>query len=244
MFASLILAALVLQVPAWGRTEIADAAQPQLFSARDGRIWLAYAKDSELFAAYSSDGGATFSSAVKLAGKEKFMIGMRRGPRIVAEGERVTVTVIGSELLSFHSTDGGRTWSGAHTINEVAGSAREGLHDLTAAPGGRVFVTWLDLRNGKMELAATYDVLLTQRLILQPRLDLNAALQDAPKFGVGSGVNNVEAGLRLRYEIRREFAPYVGVTWIRQLGQTADLSRAAGEPVDDLRFVLGLRLWW
>jgi hypothetical protein len=154
------------------------------------------------------------------------------------------VTVIGSELLSFHSTDGGRTWSGAHTINEVAGSAREGLHDLTAAPGGRVFVTWLDLRNGKMELAATYDVLLTQRLILQPRLDLNAALQDAPKFGVGSGVNNVEAGLRLRYEIRREFAPYVGVTWIRQLGQTADLSRAAGEPVDDLRFVLGLRLWW
>ena len=152
MFASLILAALVLQVPAWGRTEIADAAQPQLFSARDGRIWLAYAKDSELFAAYSSDGGATFSSAVKLAGKEKFMIGMRRGPRIVAEGERVTVTVIGSELLSFHSTDGGRTWSGAHTINEVAGSAREGLHDLTAAPGGRVFVTWLDLRNGKMEL--------------------------------------------------------------------------------------------
>lgn len=57
-------------------------------------------------------------------------------------------------------------------------------------------------------------------------------------------MNNVEAGLRLRYEIRREFAPYVGVTWIRQLGQTADLSRAAGEPVDDLRFVLGLRLWW
>lgn len=93
-------------------------------------------------------------------------------------------------------------------------------------------------------LAATYDVLLTQRLILQPRLDLNAALQDAPKFGVGSGLNNVEAGLRLRYEIRREFAPYVGVTWIRQLGQTADLSRAAGSPVDDLRFVLGLRLWW
>lgn len=108
------------------------------------------------------------------------MIGMRRGPRIVAEGERVTVTVIGSALLSFHSTDGGRTWSGAHTINEVANDG-EGLHDLTAAPGGRVFVTWLDLRNGKMEPAATYDVLLTQRLILQPRLDLNAALQDAPK---------------------------------------------------------------
>lgn len=93
-------------------------------------------------------------------------------------------------------------------------------------------------------LAATYDVLLTQRLILQPRFDLNAALQDAPKFGVGSGLNNVELGLRLRYEIRREFAPYVGLTWTRQTGQTADLSRAAGDPVDDFRFVLGLRLWW
>lgn len=93
-------------------------------------------------------------------------------------------------------------------------------------------------------LAATYDVLFTQRLILQPRLDLNAALQDVPKFGVGSGLNNVELGLRLRYEIRREFAPYVGVTWIRRLGQTADLSRTAGNPVDDHRFVLGLRLWW
>ncbi len=93
-------------------------------------------------------------------------------------------------------------------------------------------------------LAATYDVLFTQKLILQPRFDLNAALQDAPKFGVGSGLNNVELGLRLRYEIRREFAPYVGVTWLRQTGQTADLSRAAGVPVDDFRFVLGLRLWW
>lgn len=93
-------------------------------------------------------------------------------------------------------------------------------------------------------LAATYDVLLTQRLILQPRFDLNAALQDAPKFGIGSGLNNVELGLRLRYEIRREFAPYVGITWARQSGETADLSRAAGDRVDDFRFVVGLRLWW
>ena len=94
------------------------------------------------------------------------------------------------------------------------------------------------------QLTATYDVLLTQRLILQPRLDLNAAAQDVPEFGVGSGLNNVELGLRLRYEIRREFAPYIGLNWIRQIGDTADLARASGDPVDDLRFVLGLRLWW
>lgn len=94
------------------------------------------------------------------------------------------------------------------------------------------------------QLTATYDLLLTQRLILQPRLDLNSAAQDVPEFGVGSGLNNVELGLRLRYEIRREFAPYVGVTWIRQIGDTADLARASVDPVDDLRFVFGLRLWW
>ena len=152
MLASLVLLALIAQPSAWGRTEIAEATQPQLFSARDGRVWLAYAKGADLFAAFSKDGGVEFSSPIKIASDEKFMIGMRRGPRIVADGEHVTVTVIGSELLSFHSPDGGLTWSPAHTINEVPGSAREGLHDLAAAPGGRMFVTWLDLRNGKMEL--------------------------------------------------------------------------------------------
>jgi copper resistance protein B len=94
------------------------------------------------------------------------------------------------------------------------------------------------------EITGTYDVLLTQRLILQPRLDLGLAAQDVPEFGVGAGLNNVEFGLRLRYEIRREFAPYIGVSWVRQLGETADLVRAAGEDVSDLRFVAGIRAWW
>ena len=93
-------------------------------------------------------------------------------------------------------------------------------------------------------LSATYDALLTQRLVIQPRLDVNVALQDVPKFGVGSGFNNLELGLRLRYEIKREFAPYVGVTWSRQLGATADLARGAGAKVDEVRFVAGVRLWW
>lgn len=152
MLASLVLVALVSQAAAWGRTEIAEAMQPQLFSARDGRVWLAYAKGKDLLVASSKDGGVEFSAHVKIVSDEKFMVGMRRGPRVVAEGEQVTVTVIGRELRSYHSTDGGLTWSGAQVINEVPGSAREGLHDLTAAPGGRVFVSWLDLRNGTMEL--------------------------------------------------------------------------------------------
>lgn len=152
LLAALVLLGLIAQVSASGRTEIAGAMQPQLFSATDGRVWLTYAKGKELLVASSKDGGVSFSPPAGIVSDEKFMVGMRRGPRIVAEGQQVTVTVIGSELMSFHSTDGGLTWSGAQVINAVPGSAREGLHDLAAAPGGRVFVSWLDLRNETMEL--------------------------------------------------------------------------------------------
>ena len=93
-------------------------------------------------------------------------------------------------------------------------------------------------------LTATYDMLLTQRLILQPRLDFDAALQSVKKFGVGEEVNSIGLGLRLRYEIRREFAPYIGVQWLRRLGETADLSRRGGGDVRDIALVLGVRLWF
>ena len=93
-------------------------------------------------------------------------------------------------------------------------------------------------------LEATYELLLTQRLIAQPRFEMNVAAQDVEKFGVGSGVNDIEFDLRVRYEIRREFAPYVGISWTRKLGKTADLARREGEEVDNLAIVAGLRLWF
>lgn len=91
---------------------------------------------------------------------------------------------------------------------------------------------------------ATYDMLLTQRLILQPRLETEVAVQDVEEFGVGEGFNNVGLDLRLRYEIRREFAPYIGVSWTRLLGNTADFAEEEGEEDDDLALVAGLRLWF
>ena len=93
-------------------------------------------------------------------------------------------------------------------------------------------------------LTGTYDLLLTQRLIAQSRLELNVAAQEVEKFGVGAGVNDIELGLRLRYEIWREFAPYIGVSWLRQLGDTADIARREGEIVDDLALVVGVRVWF
>lgn len=106
----------------------------------------------DVFVASSKDGGATFSSPVKVAHVPQLMVGNRRGPRIVANGDRVTVTMIAHELIAFTSTDGGSSWSGRVTVNDVANSAHEGLHDLAGSRPGELFVTWLDLRNGKTEL--------------------------------------------------------------------------------------------
>ena len=91
---------------------------------------------------------------------------------------------------------------------------------------------------------AEYDQRITQRLILQPRIEVEASASDVPELGLGSGLTHVEAGLRLRYEIAREFAPYVGVEWSRDLGGTADLMRALGGEPDHTRFVIGLRAWF
>lgn len=135
-----------------GAVEIPNAAQPQLAAAADGRVWLVYGRSTEVFVACSDDGGKTFSAGVKVATVPKLMLGMRRGPRIAADGERLTVTVIAHELLAFTSTDGGKTWSAPVTINRVPGSAREGLHHSAGSRDGRTFVTWLDLRSSKMEL--------------------------------------------------------------------------------------------
>lgn len=93
-------------------------------------------------------------------------------------------------------------------------------------------------------LTATYELLFTQRLILQPRLEINAAASSEPRFGVGKGINDLGLGLRLRYEIRREFAPYVGMEWTRILGETADLARQDGDDTSLYSFVSGVRLYF
>lgn len=93
-------------------------------------------------------------------------------------------------------------------------------------------------------IEASHDMYITQRLLLQPRLDFNVAVQAVPEYGVGSGVNDLGLGLRLRYEIRREVAPYIGLRWEQRFAGTADLARAAGEDASSFGFVAGLRFWF
>ncbi|WP_085608246.1 MULTISPECIES: copper resistance protein B [unclassified Pseudomonas] len=95
-----------------------------------------------------------------------------------------------------------------------------------------------------VRLEGDYDIMLTNRLILQPTAELNVYGKNDPQRGIGSGLANTEAGLRLRYEIRREFAPYIGVTWNRTYGHTADYAREEGEDRSEARLVLGVRLWF
>ncbi len=91
---------------------------------------------------------------------------------------------------------------------------------------------------------AEWDIRLTQRWILQPRGELELSAADDAARGLASGFTSVEAGLRLRYEIRREFAPYLGVEWHSALGGAADLARASGHPVEETRVLIGLRAWY
>jgi copper resistance protein B len=93
-------------------------------------------------------------------------------------------------------------------------------------------------------LEAEYDLLITQKLILQPAAEVNVSAQRVRDLHVGPGFNDVELGLRLRYEFVREFAPYIGVNWERKLGETADIARDHGEDASDVSLVTGVRFWF
>lgn len=93
-------------------------------------------------------------------------------------------------------------------------------------------------------LKAEYDILLTNRLILQPTAEVNLYGKNDPQRGIGSGLSDLEAGLRLRYELHRQFAPYIGVTWNRSYGKSADYAREEGEDSSEARLVIGVRMWF
>jgi len=93
-------------------------------------------------------------------------------------------------------------------------------------------------------LKAQYELLLTQRLVLQPFAEANFYGHSDPAHEIGSGLSDLEISARLRYEVSRQFAPYVGVVWLRRFGGTADLVRAAGGEDSDLELTAGLRVWF
>ena len=89
-----------------------------------------------------------------------------------------------------------------------------------------------------------YELLLTQKWILTPKFETNLYSKSDSDVGIGSGLADINLGLRLRYEVKREFAPYVGIEWDKRFGNTADFVRDEGEDVSDTRWVAGIRMWF
>jgi len=95
-----------------------------------------------------------------------------------------------------------------------------------------------------LRLETEYELMLAQRLVLQPDVEASLHGKDDPGRGIGSGLSDIDVGLRLRYEVSRKFAPYVGVVWSRKFGTTADYARDAGEAIQDTQLVAGFHFWF
>lgn len=118
----------------------------------------------------------------------------------------------------------------------------EGVAPYWFETSGAMFVS--DQGEVSARLEGAYDARLTQRLVLQPRAEINLSANDIPELGRGAGLTDIELGLRLRYDVRREFSPYFGVSYEGKLGETADYARANGEDTSTARFVVGIRAWF
>ena len=173
-----------------------------------------------------------------------------------AEGEALTVETEGEmefqglysrAISAYFDVQAGIRYDVAYTANtnQSRGFAVLGVQGL--APylfevDGSIAVS--DAGDVSASFEAEYDFPITQRLWGQPRLETSAAVQEVPEWGVGSGLNNIGLGFRLRYEIVREFAPYLGISWNQKLGQTADFARDEGGSASTLGLVGGVRMWF
>lgn len=118
----------------------------------------------------------------------------------------------------------------------------EGLAPYMFEVEGALFLSNKGEVLGRLE--GYYDQRLTQRLVLQPRVEFNLSAQDVPELRLGSGLTDAELGLRLRYEVSRQFAPYIGVSYEARTGRTADFARADGKDPTTTSFVAGVRFWF
>ena len=201
----------------------ADRAEYRARSGKDGYLWDVqgyYGGDLDKFW-FKSEGEGSFGEkpeATEVQGLWSHAIGpwwdLQAGIRQDLTGPNRTHAVVGVQGLAPYLFE----------VDAAAFLSTKG--DLTA------------------RIEAELDQRITQRLILQPRVELNLSAQNVPELGIGAGLDRVEAGLRLRYEFAREFAPYVGIEHEWKLGQSADYARIAGDDPSVTNFVVGVRFWF
>lgn len=170
---------------------------------------------------------------------------------IRTEGERSAGRLEEGDVEAFWNRPFAPFWSTQVGIRQDVG---EGPNRTWAAVGVQGLAPyWFDVEltayvgsNGRTALRgrAEYDFRMTQRLILQPEAEINLYGKNDEAARIGSGVSDMRAGLRLRYEIRRQFAPYIGVNFGRRFGASADYSRQEQQPVFDRQVVAGVRMWF
>lgn len=131
----------------------------------------------------------------------------------------------------WESTDYEDTWYGVIALQGLAPGMFEMDSSLYVSEYGDV----------SAEFELEYDLRLTQRLVLQPRAELAVYVQDIEDENIGAGLSDVKLDLRLRYEIKRGLAPYIGVRYKFLVGETANLSQTAGEDTEQLFFLTGIR---
>lgn len=163
------------------------------------------------------------------------------------EGELAFEALYGRAISAFFDARAGIRYDIAYTgeDTQTRGFAVLGLQGL--APyllevDGNIYIS--EAGDISAALETEYDFPITQRLWGQPRFAAKVAIQEVPEWGVGSGLNKVQLGFRIRYELRRELAPYLGVSWNQKLGQTADVAKAEGEVIGKLGLVGGVRAWF
>ncbi|WP_410210161.1 copper resistance protein B [Aquirhabdus sp.] len=146
-------------------------------------------------------------------------------------------------VTTFWNTElGVRQDSGAGKDRTWLALGLQGISPYWVDLSGTVYVG--DAGRAALRLEATYDWRITQRLILQPTLETNIYSKNDPAREIGRGVSDLQAGLRLRYDITRQFAPYIGVQTEQRYGKTAEYVRAKGESVSQTMAVAGVRLWF
>lgn len=167
-----------------------------------------------------------------------------------SEGERADDSVAHAEVQAFYGRAVSRWWE---VVAGVRQDVRPGPARTWAAIGVQGLAPyWFEVEatayvgaagRTHLRFETEYELLLTNRVILQPLVEVEIFGKSDPERGIGAGLSSVDAGLRLRYEVRREFAPYVGVAWNRTFFGTAHYARTVGDRTSGARLALGLRLW-
>ncbi len=195
---------------------------------------------------YNIDGNPILLDAQGFVGKDLWKVWFEaEGEALTTEteGEMELEALYGQAISAYFDVRAGIRYDIAYNANDTrsrgfAVLGIQGLAPYLFEVDANLFVS--EAGNISAEIEAEYDFPITQRLWGQPRVATGLAVQDVPEWGVGSGFNDVQLGFRMRYEIEREFAPYIGISWNRKLGKTADFV----EDASTFGLVAGLRMWF